>query len=332
MKPLNINHKIYGRFKITEPILIDLIKSPALQRLKEINQNGPFYLMKSPAKPQTKPFSRYEHSIGVMLLLRKFDASIEEQIHGLLHDISHTAFSHVADFVFGSKTSHTYQDSKTIKAYETQGVNKILIKYSFDPKYIVDEKNFTLAERDLPALCADRIDYTLQDPLGRNISKANPKSILKSLTTKDKQFVFKDKKGAEEFSFLSLALNKNLWCSPLEVALYEIMADILTIALNKKIITKKDLFTTDKLVMKKLILSGDKDILNKLKIIKNLEVKEVPKEKADIISRSKIRSVDPPVIQGNRLVKLTSICKAYKDQKNTWTNKAKKGFNIKILN
>ena len=35
MKPLVINHKIYGRFKITQPVLIDLINSPALQRLKE---------------------------------------------------------------------------------------------------------------------------------------------------------------------------------------------------------------------------------------------------------------------------------------------------------
>lgn len=35
-----------------------------------------------------------------MLLNRQLDASMEEQIVALLHDVSHTAFSHVIDYVF----------------------------------------------------------------------------------------------------------------------------------------------------------------------------------------------------------------------------------------
>src|SRR3989344_5458970 len=106
MKPLELNNKLYGRYKITEAVLIDLINSKALQRLKGIHQAGAWNLHYS----FKKSFTRYDHSLGVMLLLRKFGASIEEQIHGLLHDISHTAFSHVADFVFNKQTSQTYQD------------------------------------------------------------------------------------------------------------------------------------------------------------------------------------------------------------------------------
>ena len=127
MKPLIIKHKIYGQVKITEPVLIELIKSPALQRLKKIEQHGTWQLHKD--YKQSYYFSRYTHSIGVMLLLRKFNASVEEQLHGLLHDVSHTVFSHVADFLFGDDPSkHDYQDNRLDKAFELQGINKILKK------------------------------------------------------------------------------------------------------------------------------------------------------------------------------------------------------------
>lgn len=45
-----------------------------------------------------------------MLLLRKLGASLNEQIAGLLHDASHTAFSHTADWVLGHKETEDYQD------------------------------------------------------------------------------------------------------------------------------------------------------------------------------------------------------------------------------
>lgn len=46
---------------------------------------------------------RYDHSVGVMLLIRMLGGTLEEQIAGLLHDVSHTAFSHVADYVFENR-------------------------------------------------------------------------------------------------------------------------------------------------------------------------------------------------------------------------------------
>ncbi|MCH8317407.1 MAG: hypothetical protein IIA88_02745 [Bacteroidetes bacterium] len=63
---MKIIDRIYGEEEITEPILIELIESPALQRLKNISQLG---------MPQEynykKVFSRYEHSVGVLILLRR---------------------------------------------------------------------------------------------------------------------------------------------------------------------------------------------------------------------------------------------------------------------
>ena len=44
----------------------------------------------------------FEHSLGVYLLLRRLGADRREQVAGLLHDISHTAFSHAVDFLISS--------------------------------------------------------------------------------------------------------------------------------------------------------------------------------------------------------------------------------------
>src|SRR3989344_4030056 len=102
---MTISDPLYGQVEISERVLIDLIKTPAFLRLKNITQAGVPQQYNS-----LKVYSRYEHSIGAMLLLRKLGADLEEQVAGLLHDISHLAFSHVADWLFGSYHNEDYQD------------------------------------------------------------------------------------------------------------------------------------------------------------------------------------------------------------------------------
>lgn len=328
MKPLVINHKIYGRFKITEPVLLELIKSPALQRLKGVGQNGAHdFHYTSPG-----PFSRFQHSVGVMLLLRKFKAQLAEQIAGLLHDVSHTAFSHVADFVFNSNyLKHDYQDKKLAQAFEIQGINKILKKYKINPAQILNQKNFPLLEKELPDLCADRIDYTLQEPTTKKIINYDPAKFLKNLAVKDKKWVFINQSSARQFGLLYLKLNQKLWCCPLEVTIYQILAEAIKLGLDKKIISKPLLFTTDKLVMNKLRDSKDQKILERIDLLKRVKVKTTSKKQADMHLRSKPRIVDPYFLKNGKLIRLSTVDKNYKRKINTWVKQAKKGFYIKIL-
>ncbi len=328
MKSLIINHKIYGQFKITEPILIELIKSKSLQRLRGVGQLGAWHLHYS----SIGDFTRYQHSIGVFLLLRKFDACPEEQIAGLLHDISHTAFSHVIDHVFNSQVKQDYQDKKLIRAFEIQGVNKILKKYRLNPKKFLNFKKFTLLETKLPDICADRIDYTLQDPVGQRLSKDKSKDFLKNLITYKNKFVFKNKIWAKKFARLYLLINRKLWCNPLQSALYQILGDTLKLALDKKIISKKDLFTTDKLITEKMEKSADKKIQEKISLVKKIKVRAVAKNQADLCIKSKARAVDPYFLKNNKLIKLSKVDANYKKQMDLWLQKAKKGFCVKILN
>ena len=76
-------HTIYGTFIITEPVLIELFESKAMQRLKKVHQFGiSHYVHKG------IDYTRYEHSVGVFALLRRYNQSLPEQISGLLHDVS----------------------------------------------------------------------------------------------------------------------------------------------------------------------------------------------------------------------------------------------------
>jgi uncharacterized protein len=97
---------VYGKIEVNETVLLELINSKPIQRLKGVLQGGLLYKVKP-----WKTMTRFDHSVGVMLLLRIKGASLEEQIAGLLHDISHTAFSHAINFVYKSKDYDFHEKS-----------------------------------------------------------------------------------------------------------------------------------------------------------------------------------------------------------------------------
>ncbi len=333
MKPTQkivLNHWLYGTHTITEPVLIELIQSPILERLKHIEQHGTWQLHQSYKK--TNRFTRYDHSIGVMLLLRHFGASIEEQLHGLLHDISHTVFSHVADFLFGKTPGvHNYQDSRLKKAYQLQGVNDILTKHGFLATHILNEKNFPLAERSLPDLCADRLDYSIQDPWGRTFDTVRPQDLLNNLLVFKKQFVFSSQYWAKRFATLYEKHNQHVWCSIDQIAIYTLSAQMLRAALDEHIITKQELYTTDEYVVKKLQAAKHPTIQTLLKKIKTVKAREVTKAQADFWSTSKPRVVDPLFLRDGNVVRLTDVDTVYKKRIGIWKARIKKGFYIKLV-
>ncbi len=153
-----ITDRVYGIKEIKEPVLMELITSPEVNRLKKIHQFG--------MPPEFYPiggFTRYEHSTGVLLLLRNVGAGLEEQVAGLLHDVSHTAFSHLVDWVYGTEITENHQDDVLLKVVLESSLPRILDKHGFDPETITDHKKFPLLERPAPHLCADRVDYTLRE-------------------------------------------------------------------------------------------------------------------------------------------------------------------------
>jgi uncharacterized protein len=94
---------VYGKCSIAEPVILELLQSPLLKRSKNIDQGGYGPLCVKPyPEPGQFGHNRLAHSIGVYLILKKFNATREEQITGLIHDVSHSAFSDCIDYVLES--------------------------------------------------------------------------------------------------------------------------------------------------------------------------------------------------------------------------------------
>lgn len=297
-----VKDKIYGLEKIKEHVLIDLVNSSSLQRLKDVSQWGvpdKYYFKKG--------FSRYEHSLGVMILLRKLEAGLEEQIAGLLHDVSHTAFSHVIDWVIGDPTKEDYQDNTLFKVIENSEIPEVLNKYGIDYKKISRHENFKLLERDAPSLCADRIDYTLREI--NSFDKELSKKIFKNLFVKKNQIVFKNKEIAEIFAREYLNLQKNHWAGNQAIARYYLFAQILKKGLESELIYLNDLNKTEDFALNILENSEDNFILENLNLLKK-GFDAVESEKG-IELRKKFRYVDPEVSVNGKYKRLSSLSKDY---------------------
>ncbi len=305
---MKINDEIYGGFTIKERVIIELIKSKPVQRLKRISQSGAAaYVIKG------RNTNRYDHSIGVMLLLRKLNASIEEQIAGLLHDVPHTAFSHVVDHIFRSE-EYDYHDKFHESIIFNSEIPIILEKYNYNTKYILNAKNFHLLERKCPDLCADRVDYALRDRLTMFKNNTNLKVYSNSLIVQNSEIIFNNRKSAINFALEYLEMADISWSSNFEGLLSEILAAAIKIAIDKKIISKQDLFNDDKYIFNKLHKSKNKKILEKLNLIKkDLEYTE-DRENYDYFIKNKLRYADPKFIESNKIRRVSDVSKEFKSK------------------
>lgn len=299
---MTLQDSIYGDIHVTSPVIIDLIHSKPMQRLKGIAQYGI-----PDAYSHLKSYSRFEHCVGVMILLKKLGASEEEQVAGLLHDVSHTAFSHVIDWVVGEGTDEDFQDNHHRKYIESTDIPAILQKHTMSVDRIVDYHLFGLLERDLPDLCADRIDYSL-----REFPQDIAAKCFASLVTKDNMIVCKDESSALLFARNFLHIQLNHWGGAEDSIRYRVFADILREALQKKIITMEDFWQTDAFVVNKMLQANDKEILALLEVFAQKSL--VSLEKGDQKIFRKFRRIDPLFIQDNKLIRLSSVNATFREE------------------
>jgi len=297
---MKIDDIVYGEENVEESVLVDLINSNAVQRLKGINQFGmpdKYYYRKN--------YSRYEHSIGVFILLRRLKGNLMEQIAGLLHDISHTAFSHVIDRVLGDPTKEDYQDTIHKQIIESSNIPVILGRFNISPVQISNPENFSLLEREAPSLCADRVDYTL-----REISQTgDAHHFFLDLINKNGQICFKSREIGEEFANIYMNLQKGHWAGDEARIRYQILGGVLKSALEKQIISMEDLRETDQEVINLLIQSRDTEILDGLNLLeRGFEI--VPSEQG-IEAKKKFRYIDPEILVNGSYQKLSELSSRY---------------------
>lgn len=302
----------YGTISIEDPLTCELILSPAFQRLKEIHQYGVVHFV-----TPTEPYSRFDHSIGVYYLLKKIGASYEEQISGLLHDVSHTVFSHVGDYVFRNNSNDgSYQDDIHLWYLKESGLEEILNKYGLSGEKVYHGRDdFVALDQPLPHLCADRFEYNLQGGLLRGLlSQDDFNQILEQLSYRNGRWIIGNIPLAEKLGNCSLVMTETLWGSAWESLIYRYAADALKRAFAIDVITFHEFhFSTDDLVWNKLKESNDAHIKscieNMIGIHDHYTLVHIGEE--DILIKLKFRGIDPWVKTPDGECLLTEKSTAY---------------------
>lgn len=325
-KKMKITDSIYGDF-IIDGLLEELVFSSPVQRLKGVYQGGASYFVN-----EKWNVTRYEHSIGVMLLIKKLGGSLEEQIAGLLHDVSHTAFSHVIDFVFENK-DEDYHEKIYHQIITNSEIPRILREYGYDYKNILfDHSKWKLLEQPAPELCVDRIDYTLRDMYHYgNVTLAEIKIFLDNLILIDGKIYLNNITMAEWFVRTYYKEVIDFFMNPLNIYGYDLLAKTLKVALDKKIINLNTLLRTDEEVMDILRLSDDKEVRGLLnQIHQNVTVKE-DKFEYDLHRKNKVRMIDPTVLYEDQLIHASKLSMEIKKMNEKAKRKAEEGMFVKII-
>jgi hypothetical protein len=323
---MKISDRIYGEVEINDTVLIELINSKPLQRIKDVNQAGTQLVQVN------RTITRYDHCVGTMILLRNFGARLEEQIAGLLHDVPHTAFSHAIDFAFREVESQTYHEKFLKKIVFNSEIPAILEKYNIDPEYVTDEHNFSLLEQEIPALCADRIDYSLRDiQSDGSFSKKDIEKILSSITVSNGRFVMTDEKVAYSYAKAFMDQCLGSWNAPETLATFELIGELIRVSLKAKIIVEDDLFGTDSTLLNKLRRSDNSRVKGILaKLTPNLRF-ELNETNFDFATKGKVRYIDPPILKEDELVPLSKLNPAFQRDIASFILKAKAGHKLRII-
>lgn len=283
---------VYGSQTIDEPVLLALMDASTLRRLRGVLQHGITALIGI-----TRPVTRFEHSVGVMLLARRLGASLPEQIAALLHDVSHTAFSHVIDYVFQGHNSQSYHDDVKDAYIATTELPDLLAEYGFNWRDFLDDESFTLLEQPAPRLCADRLDYFLRDSLDLDLaSPAEVQRALDHLVVHDERIVTDDVQAARWLADTYLAADDASWANFREVGLYELAARAIRRALEIGVIGREDLWQTDRVLWQTLHDAPDPALQRRLALVSPETRFEWDEESPTFRVSTKLRTLDPDVL------------------------------------
>jgi len=304
-----ITDRIYGSEELSEPLLLDLLDSAAVQRLHGVLQHGISGLV-----GVTRNTTRYEHSVGVMLLVRRLGAPLNEQAAALLHDISHTAFSHVIDYVFGGHDSQSYHDEMRETYVAGTDLPAILQRHNLDWRKLLcldDEEQsraHPLLEQPAPALCADRLDYFLRDALDLGLTgMLEIRAALDDLLVCDRRIAVKSLETARWIGNTYIAADEKSWANFREVGLYELTAQAIRRAFDLGVLNDTDLWGTDLPAWQKMQASRDGELQRLLKLVSPATQFVWDAENPTFSVSTKLRTVDPEVCAPGSLTPLSAL-------------------------
>jgi HD superfamily phosphohydrolase len=315
------------------PIVIEVVKSPIMERLKEVDQSGPPRYF----GPRLPRFSRFEHCIGVLAIVKKAEAGIKEQVASLLHDASHTVFSHVSNYLFVNEDinkyiKYSYQEAGHIDYLKQTNIIQLIGRHGFTISDLDVRNVLYTAFNSKNNIGADEIHYNIHTAVLFGIfSKNEAREIVDGLKFEGGKWYFLSRDLAKKFAEASVYLTKNFWGARWNTSMNIHLAKALERALEIKLIRHRDLYSTDTYVMKKLVKNQDHVIQMMLQQcrqpIDRISGQRYKMEKF----RPKFCGVDPFIFESGEFKKLSeldSLFKKYYTEVKKWCDT---GYDVDIL-
>jgi uncharacterized protein len=322
----------YGSIEVNEPVILELIESPTFQRLKSIHQYGISYYT-----THHEEYTRYDHSIGVFVVLREKGASLDEQIAGLLHDVSHTVFSHVGDWIFGKEYyEENYQDSIHLAFLEKTELSGILKKHQMSSDKVAPKEDlFPALKQGRPNLCADRIDYNIQGAYHQKfITYEEAQEIFRDLHFVEGIWVATNKELMTKLVRFSLFMSMDCWSSPINYISSRWLADAILYGLEKGILSQDDIhFGTDQAVLDTLNQSTDPFIQKKMEMVFLADQYFYLAEgaEANACIKAKFSGIDPWMRWEGKIVRLTSLDETLAEEFCSTKKKMGRGWQVRMV-
>lgn len=296
------------------PVFIkELINTPEFKRLSNVGMNCGCEYTSFPIFSKGKDYTRYEHSIGVALIIWHFTKDIKQSIAGLLHDISSPVFAHVIDFLNGDHETQESTEEKTEEIIaNSMDIQEILKKYNLSTKDVYDYHMYPIADNDFPLLSADRLEYTLGNAFYYGFkSMEEIRDMYEDLVVSINEFgqseiSFSTLNKAIEFTSVSIE-NSKVYSSNVDRFAMQYLADLLKLAVSKRVISMKDLYTVENQVISKL--KKDEELKSLWKDFTKLSQIFTSKEKPEygywVNIPAKKRYINPQVVSKGRVSNLS---------------------------
>lgn len=242
--------------------LKDAAKTKSIQKLQDIGMNCGCEYTGFPVYSTCGPYSRYDHSMGVALIVWHFTGDMAQAMAGLLHDISTPAFAHVVDFLRGDYLKQEATEAATGDFIRNAAdLCRILKQYGLSPEAVEDYHRYPIADNDSPRLSADRLEYTLGNSVnfgfcGWEQAAVYYNDLMAGNNEEgEPELMFRNRDIACSFAMDALKCSW-LYVSDEDRYAMQILSELLRDAIKSGILATEDLFLEEQSVICKLKKSG----------------------------------------------------------------------------
>ena len=309
-------------WRIYSPEMPDFIarlsETPPMRRLRQVGMNCGCEYVALHRDDMCRRYTRFEHSVGVALIVWHFTHDAKQAIAGLFHDISTPAFAHVVDFLNGDHLTQESTEAPTAAMIDSSSeIQSILHELGLTTADVSDYHRYSIADNASPQLSADRLEYTFGNFIQYGISDPDEISdYYRHLTAgtnehAETEIVFTDPHTAEQFALSSMKC-AYVYISRSDRFTMQYLADLLRASIRQQVLTAADLYTTEENVISRLC-SSPRTLQDwqKYCAIRAVQASDKQVENRYAVKvNAKRRYIDPYVMDSGRVTSLSSRYRA----------------------